>query len=77
MKLIRDGKRVWPTCSKCGCRLQIKADGPKYMLSHFIGESTKVSYNEVVWHTDARGCKCPALIDFWMIEKKQLAHIGM
>lgn len=73
--LVRNGQKVWPTCPDCGCRLQIVDDGPKYILWHFLGKVTHVSLTEQKWHTDARGCKCPSLVDFWIFEREQLEFL--
>jgi hypothetical protein len=44
MNTVRDGKKVWPTCPECSCRLDNKGD----MFFHFGKD----------WFRDARGCKC-------------------
>jgi len=75
--LVRNGQKVWPTCPDCGCRLQIINDGPNYMLWHFLGKITNVSPTHQIWETDARGCKCMSLVEFWIVERSQLDYIGV
>jgi hypothetical protein len=50
---VRDGQKVVPTCSECGCRLEDKGG----VWLHFLNwDHTK----------DARGCKCKNLNKSWM-----------
>lgn len=49
---VRDGKKVWPTCPECGCRLQRVAG----FWGHFIGKESD---------NDARGCKCKYVSTLW------------
>lgn len=53
----RDGKKVWPQCPDCGCRLK-RISG--YLWAHFMIEEKDVE-------TDARGCKCISLHKLWEI----------
>lgn len=46
---VREGKKVWPFCSDCGCRIN------KETWYHF-GDG-EFFFSE----KDARGCKCPSL----------------
>jgi hypothetical protein len=54
---VRDGKKVWPMCPECGCRLEIFENGD---LFHFISDD---SYQGE--YTDARGCKCSLIDHTW------------
>jgi len=51
VKFMRDGLKVWPYCSECGCRLNIRSTAMRgeMALSHFGMHPVK----------DARGCICP------------------
>lgn len=72
MKSVRDGKRVWPYCSECGCRLAIDknnfytVDG-YHLLNHWSG---------IGWHEDARGHTCPKFYRTWLIEHGKLSYLG-
>lgn len=60
---IRNGQKVWPTCSECGCRLKIITPNKgiwegALFLNHFEGVDNR----------DARGCIC-ADIDTYYIYK--------
>lgn len=77
MKTVRDGRRVWPYCPECGCRLSIKKDGPKYWVQHWWGEVTRVSSVESIVHNDRRGHSCSKLLEFWMLEKEVLSYLGV
>lgn len=57
MQTVRDGKKVWPYCSECGCRLNKVAEG---VLTHFQGTYIK----------DARGCICKEYRFIWYGEVK-------
>jgi len=48
---VRDGKKVWPTCPECGCRLMEMPICNH--LKHFRGKD---------FDRDAKGCKCPELL---------------
>lgn len=66
VNMVRDGKKVWPTCPECGCRYEItKMASPSWnddgwTLAHFEGETED---------RDARGHLCE-LIDAVMIYHK-------
>lgn len=69
-KLIRDGKRVWPYCPECGCRVFYhKLWGAEY-FAHALKDATK----------DRQNHKC-SLIDGWMHVtpemKEAYKHIGV
>ena len=66
IETVRAGQKVWPTCPKCGCRLEILDNGKVINLRHFWGGLTK----------DARGCVCMALNLEWAIIKKEISHLG-
>lgn len=61
-RVVRDGKRVWPYCVECGCRLQVNTDyyDEKPTLSHFLNE----------WKVgrDAREHPCSYINDFVVIK---------
>jgi hypothetical protein len=66
VKYMRDGIKVWPYCSDCGCRLNI-TKGPwesEYRLTHFGLSGT----------VDARGCKCPKLFRLQIVGKDKVAE---
>ena len=47
VNLIRDGQKVWPYCTECGCRLNLAVMEEWTWLFHY-GNGEK----------DARGCNC-------------------
>lgn len=51
---IREGRKIWPCCVSCGCRLDITelSGSHNVMLQHFFG-----SHED----RDARGCLCPLI----------------
>jgi hypothetical protein len=58
MITVRDGKKVWPTCPECGCRLDIISLSYEDLIlaQHFFdGHLDK----------DARGCICPLVNETW------------
>ena len=61
--MVKDGKRVAPTCSECGCRLRTHDDGS---LSHFMGP---MKYDGS-YAIDAKGHKCGLLTVFWVTTKQ-------
>lgn len=67
--MVRDGKRVWPTCPECGCRYEItKMANPSWnndgwTLSHF-GDDDK---------RDARGCICSLVSQILIYHKGKYA----
>lgn len=63
--MVRDGKKVWPTCPKCGCRLEIFENNFFVNLRHFgLGQY------------DARGCKCTHIDREWTFPKRTVSHLG-
>ena len=52
VKLVRDGKLVWPYCSECGCRLNFSVMEKWTWLFHF-GRGLK----------DPRGHMCSKILD--------------
>lgn len=68
MKIIRDGKKVWPYCDECKCRLSITDNyEASYAISHFGIHPDK----------DARGCRCSRLFNAWLIPKYRLDYLGV
>lgn len=65
MKTVRNGQKVWPYCSECGCRLEIFENGMFVSLRHF-GSFDK----------DARGHKCSKLDLEWTHTKGLITHLG-
>lgn len=49
VRTVRDGKKVVPTCSECGCRLEDTGYGDWVHFGHITNYLSD---------TDARGCKC-------------------
>lgn len=66
MKTVRDGQKVWPYCEECGCRLQVAGN----FVGHWYGETKITGLHEITVISDARGCKCSKLIDFWVLDSK-------
>jgi len=66
MLTIRDGRRVWPYCSECGCRLEIFENDVFLTFRHF-GSSENL---------DARGCLCSRISLEWSIDKGLRSHFG-
>jgi len=60
--MVRDGKRVAPTCPECGCRLKVIYGERKiwgenaYFYSHFEGLDSR----------DARGCLCTEISTYYI-----------
>lgn len=50
---VREGKKVWPTCTECGCRLNVEESGKVY---HY-GEGPK----------DAKGHTCSLVSTAWIM----------
>jgi hypothetical protein len=63
---VRDGKKVWPTCPSCGCRLEFLENGMFINLTHFWGGSGK----------DAIGHACEYIDDEWTFLKGEVSHFG-
>lgn len=59
MKTVRDGQRVWPYCSECGCRANVIPYADGYVLKHFHGAWSTYSPHII----DARGCRCDTYFD--------------
>jgi len=59
VNLVRDGKKIWPTCEECGCRLQKSPSESNVplILNHFGSDP----------HQDARGCRCKNLWLGWLV----------
>lgn len=67
MEMVREGRIVWPTCPECGCRLFYhKLWGAEY-LAHKLKDRG----------TDARGCKCAMILDWWPVPDKVRGLIGV
>lgn len=64
--MVREGKKVWPTCPNCSCRLEIFENDFFINLRHFF----------VVGDKDARGCKCSHVDSEWTYPKKSVSHLG-
>ena len=60
VKFMRDGLKVWPYCSDCGCRLNLirRTNPNEVMLLHFGMSPTK----------DARGCVCSKRFDSKIVQ---------
>lgn len=61
MKTVRDGRKVWPYCSECGCRLHIAVPYVLKPLDPYVSPHDTV----YLWHfdgdvrdRDAKGCQC-------------------
>ena len=65
VNLVREGRRVWPTCSECGCRLDISVVDEWACLTHFGLEDEK----------DARGCFCPIVNQRTWVITRSIEHI--
>lgn len=62
MKMVRNGQKVWPYCSECGCRLAIsKTINDEALLCHWG------SYD-----TDMRGCVCSLVNKTYYVSLKQV-----
>lgn len=56
METVRDGQKVWPYCSRCGCRLQLS-----YL---FKEKNTVIAYHYYgSFDTDSRGHKCKSVFE--------------
>lgn len=69
MKTVRDGRKVWPYCTECGCRLEIDQVAAYYFeghhtLAHFNGGWGKNSW------VDARGHSCSKITNKWIVPFK-------
>lgn len=67
METVRNGQRVWPFCSECGCRLEIFENNIFVTLRHFWG-------NQIT--QDARGCRCSKINLEWSLIKGEITHLG-
>ena len=63
---IRDGKRVWPTCDECGCRLNLYIEDSKWTSMRHFGLHYK---------KDARGCTCSQVNTEFFIKTEEIEHI--
>lgn len=73
MEIIRNGQKVWPYCKECGCRLNISGT----LVQHWYGDIEHVSPVEMIVRTDARGCHCSRVVDFWIACNGELDHLAM
>ncbi len=64
MKTVRNGQKVWPYCEECGCRLQVSGN----LAQHWWGEKEETAPHTFTVYSDARGCRCSSLIDFWFLD---------
>ena len=67
--VVRDRQKVWPYCTKCGCRLNIERL-PNYgllLLSHFL--------HELFQKRDARGHICEVAKWSFSIQEYEIEHI--
>lgn len=62
--VVRDGKKVWPTCPECGCRLE---EFHPNRFAHFQGR---------LWR-DARGCECSLYMTFYKVENGKVYKYGL
>jgi hypothetical protein len=63
---VRDGKKVAPSCSDCGCRLEVLENHMFVTMRHFYGFDGR----------DAWGCKCPS-VDLEVSRLiKSISHLG-
>lgn len=70
MKHVRDGKRVWPYCSDCGCRLRYaKKSDSEFVFWHFGVDS----FNRI---EDQRGHYCKSIGKQWIIPRNKL-YVGI
>lgn len=72
MKTVRDGQKVWPYCSDCGCRLEIHhafqyTDQHHILYTHYGGDQDR----------DSRGHTCKSVDKLWISSPKLIAHIGV
>lgn len=58
---VREGRKVWPFCGECGCRLDMTPlkYGNMTLVEHFNGECDNI---------DARGCRCSNINRIWHLE---------
>jgi hypothetical protein len=73
MKTVRNGQKVWPYCSDCGCRLEV----------NWVFENTEqehalvVHFYDGIINKDARGHSCSLVDKMYLANRKMLAHIGV
>lgn len=63
---VRDGRKVWPMCPECGCRVFYhRLWGAEY-LAHLLHDKD----------TDRRGHRCSRIGDWWQVpdEIKRLVN---
>jgi hypothetical protein len=60
VKFDRDGTKVWPYCSSCGCRLDM-------LSTNKINEIALVHFGMNPFK-DARGCICPNRFDYKIVQ---------
>jgi hypothetical protein len=68
---IRDGQKVWPYCTECGCRLMLYPHDDEWTWVTHYGEGQS-------WFTlerDARGCICSLVNKASWIKTSLVEHI--
>lgn len=59
--MVREGKKVIPSCPECSCRLNVFELHGLTFAHHFIGEDSE---------KDAKGHKCSGIGSVWPIKEK-------